>query len=212
MRLRKIFSVIISSVIALLSLSVSVSASEVMGDANGDGVLTVRDAAYIAGCLSRRMEINPVADYNGDGKVDIRDASAIASELVTPYAAYAKEVLKLVNEERAKVGASPLVLNLMLTSAANVRAEEISEVFSHNRPDGSSFSTVFDDLGIEYYCCGENIAAGLSEAEVVVEQWINSPTHYKNIIDVKFTQLGVGYYYDSGSAYKHHWVQLFKCD
>lgn len=212
MRFRKILSVVLTVGLAAMSLSVSVSASEIKGDANRDGILSVRDAAFIAGCLSKRQAIDIIADYNNDGKVDIRDASAIASELVIPYADYAKEILRLVNEERAKVGASPLTLNPMLTSAANVRAEEITECFAHSRPDGSSFSTVLNDLGIDYYCSGENIAAGLSEAEVVVEQWVNSPAHYENIINAKYTQLGVGYYYDSGSAFKHHWVQLFKCD
>ncbi len=212
MKLNKFLSVILTVFILSMSLSISAAASAVKGDANGDGALTVRDAAYIAVCLSKGQALDDICDYNGDGKVNIRDASAIASALVTPYAAYAKEMLKLVNEERAKVGVSPVVLNLMLTSAANVRAEEISESFSHTRPDGTAFSTVFKELGINYYCCGENIAAGISNAEDVVEMWVNSPAHYENIIDVNFTQLGVGYYYDSKSVFKHHWVQLFKCD
>ncbi len=189
-----------------------ISASEVAGDANGDGVLSIRDAAYIASALSKGQELDLSADYNGDGKVNIRDASAIAVNFAVPYSSDAQEMLKLINQERAKAGVSPLKLNKSLVNAANVRAEEIVEVFSHTRPDGSFFSTVLDDFGISYYCSGENIAAGLSSASETVSQWINSPAHYDNIVNPDFTQLGVGYYYDANSTYKYHWVQIFKCD
>ncbi|MBQ3565965.1 MAG: hypothetical protein IJA12_02185 [Oscillospiraceae bacterium] len=208
---KKIFSVLLSAILVLMCVPFGASAV-IKGDANGDGMLTIRDAAYIAGSLSRRKAIDDAGDYNGDGKVDIRDASAIAAKLVTPYADYAIEVLELVNQERASLGLSPLVLDVDLNKAANVRAEEASEVFSHTRPDGTSFATVLKDFSISYYCCGENIAAGCPTAEVVVAQWINSPAHYENIIDPNYTKLGVGFYYDANSPYGYYWSQIFKCD
>ncbi len=209
---KKILSILLSVTFIMLRIPFSVAAT-IKGDANGDGELSIRDAAFIAGHLSKGMELNSSADYNNDGKVDIRDASSIACKLVSPCSAsYFQEMLSLVNNERAKVGAKPLTLNLALVNAANVRADEISEVFSHKRPDGSSFYTVLDDFSIEYYCSGENIAAGFTTAEITMEGWINSPSHYENIINPDFTQIGIGYYYDENSTYKHHWVQLFKCD
>ena len=51
------------------------AASSVKGDANGDGVLSVSDAAYIARCLSKRKTIDLTADYNSDGKVTVADAA-----------------------------------------------------------------------------------------------------------------------------------------
>ena len=58
---------------------------EVLGDVNGDGVLNVRDAAYIAkfSAQGRTAELPMSADFNGDGKVNIRDAAAIAKHLVS---------------------------------------------------------------------------------------------------------------------------------
>ena len=57
----------------------------ILGDANGDGVLNVRDAAHIAKLLSqgKGRDLSESADFNGDGKVNVRDAAAIAKYLAT---------------------------------------------------------------------------------------------------------------------------------
>ena len=55
------------------------------GDANGDGKVNVRDAAYIASMISKKKEkeLSLAADFNGDGKINIRDAAAIAKYLIS---------------------------------------------------------------------------------------------------------------------------------
>lgn len=123
------------------------------------------------------------------------------------FAQSAKEVLDLVNIERSKVGVSPLKLNEELMWASNIRAEEISRVFSHTRPDGSACSSLIKD---GMYTVGENIAAGNSTPEATVEQWMNSPGHRANILNPDYTELGVGYFYDANSEHGHYWVQMFK--
>ena len=57
--------------------------SEQKGDANLDGKVSVRDAAFIAQLLSQGKydELCECADFNGDGKVNVRDAAAIANYL-----------------------------------------------------------------------------------------------------------------------------------
>ena len=72
-----------------LTTTTSVSSpdtEEIMGDANGDGKLNVRDAAYIAGALAQGKgdTLPACADYNHDGKVNVRDAAAIAVFLSHP--------------------------------------------------------------------------------------------------------------------------------
>ncbi len=63
----------------------AVSSTTVKGDANGDGKLTVRDAAYIAKMLANGQgaSLPIIADFNNDGKVSVRDAAAIAKKLST---------------------------------------------------------------------------------------------------------------------------------
>ena len=120
---------------------------------------------------------------------------------------FAVEVLQLVNMERAKVGAPPLRLAPDLMECAAIRAEEITEEFSHTRPDGSDCFTVMENRG---RTCGENIAAGHGTAEETVDQWMNSEGHRENILDPKYRELGVGYAYSEYSMYHHYWVQLFR--
>ena len=94
-----------------------------------------------------------------------------------------------------------------LTAAANVRAQEINQLFSHTRPDGTSFSTVLKEYGISYRGSGENIAWGQKSAEQVMNGWMNSDGHRANILNENFKNIGVGYYQNENG--RNHWVQLF---
>ncbi len=121
---------------------------------------------------------------------------------------YAEQVVKLVNEERAKVGLHALTLDTNVTAAANVRAKEIVTSFSHIRPDGRKFSTVLTDNGIRFTCAGENIAWGQVSPEQVVSAWMNSEGHRANILNARYTKIGVGHLNFAG---RNYWVQLFTC-
>lgn len=135
---------------------------------------------------------NPGTDNPGGG--DITDSS------------YASQVVNLVNAERSNRGLKPLSIDKNAAAAAGVRAKEIKQSFSHTRPDGSHFSTVLKDNGVSYRTSGENIAWGQRTPEEVVKGWMNSEGHRANILNEKFTSIGVGYYENGGTAY---WAQLF---
>ena len=62
------------------------------------------------------------------------------------------------------------------------------------------------EFGIEYWMCGENIAAGQRTPEQVMNGWMNSPGHRQNIMG-PYTHIGVGYYVDKNG--RMNWVQLF---
>lgn len=119
---------------------------------------------------------------------------------------YANEVLRLVNIERGKAGLSALTTNTTLTSAANKRAQETVQSFSHTRPNGTSFSTVLKEYGISYNAAGENIAYGQKTPQEVVTGWMNSPGHRANILNSNFHKIGIGVYKSNGVIY---WSQLF---
>lgn len=74
--------------------------------------------------------------------------------------AFANEVVRLVNEERAKAGLPALTVDRGAASAAQVRAKEIERSFSHTRPDGSSFNSALTEAGVNFSGAGENIAYG----------------------------------------------------
>lgn len=119
---------------------------------------------------------------------------------------YANQVLQLVNQERKNAGLSALTTNKNLTNAANKRAAETVKSFSHTRPNGSSFSTVFDEFNINPMAGGENIAYGQRTPEEVVNAWMNSSGHRANILNSNFNKLGVGVHKENGTIY---WSQLF---
>ena len=120
---------------------------------------------------------------------------------------FAEQVVDFVNAERAKEGLSPLVLDESAAKAAYVRAKETEISFSHTRPDGRSFSTALTEQGMTFSGAGENIAWGQKSPEAVMEAWMNSPGHRANILNAKFTTIGVGYYQNSAGT--NYWTQLF---
>ena len=119
---------------------------------------------------------------------------------------YAEQVVKLVNEERAKEGLAPLMIDKNVQAAAQVRAVEIKTSFSHTRPNGSGFATALKEQGVTYRRAGENIAWGQRTPKEVVDAWMNSPGHRANIMNSSFTKIGVGFYQSNGVNY---WSQLF---
>lgn len=209
MKIKSLLSTLTILVTFMICIPFSVSADSVQkGDANGDGKINIRDAAFIAISLASNKKLDLSADYNNDGKADIRDAASIAIDAARNSGSYQNEILDLVNKERAKVGSAPLTINCTLNRMAAERAIESSDHFSHTRPNGEEFYTIFDEYDVDYSYCGENLAAGNSTAKDTVDQWINSPSHYQNMIDPEYTQIGIGYYYDENSPCKYHWVQL----
>ncbi len=106
-----------------------------------------------------------------------------------------EEILRLVNVEREKEGLEPVAFAEDYYDCALVRVNECrcKETFSHTRPDGRKWSTVFDDLSApKYWQAGENIALNFQTAEEVVEAWMNSPGHRANILHAEFDYLAVG--------------------
>ncbi len=121
---------------------------------------------------------------------------------------FVKEVVRLINVERVKAGLGELVIDTDVKSAAQKRAEELLTTFSHTRPDGSRCFSVLGEYNVSYKSAGENIAAGYSSPEAVVEAWMNSTGHRANILG-DYTHIGVGYKYQQGVSFQHYWTQLF---
>lgn len=116
---------------------------------------------------------------------------------------YAAEVLELINKERAAAGLDPVSYNETLASHAQQRAAEIDVLFAHDRPNGRGFVDCLLSISAGF---GENIAGGFISPEDVMEGWMNSPGHRSNILDSKWTSVGIGCYYYDGS---YRWVQIF---
>ena len=142
--------------------------------------------------------------YEDISKEDINEYKNIQSE--NTYTDLINEVYEITNNYRSLVGVSSLTLDSSLVEAASIRAKEISDSFSHTRPNGSSCFTVLSELGISYGTAGENIAVGYSSSQSVMEGWRSSSGHYQNIISSKFKKIGIGVNIINNQYY---WVQIF---
>lgn len=121
----------------------------------------------------------------------------------------AQRVLELVNQQRAKAGVPALLWDEDLREAAEFRAAEISEKFSHQRPNGEDCFSLAS-LGTRFH--GENIAAFPRSAEEVVDLWMDSPGHRSNILNPDYTHLNVAVFTEQHPKKYNgkYWVQLFK--
>lgn len=119
---------------------------------------------------------------------------------------YEAEVVRLVNEQRAKNGLQPLTMNWELSRVARTKSEDMARnrYFSHTSPTYGSPFDMMRSFGISYRSAGENIAYGQRTPAAVVDAWMNSAGHRENILKSSYTQIGVGYY-----ANGNYWTQMF---
>ena len=148
-------------------------------------------------------------EYKEISKDDINEYDSITINNIqneNTYTDLINEVYEITNNYRSLIGVSSLTLDSSLVEAASIRAKELSNSFSHTRPNGSSCFTVLSELGISYGTAGENIAAGYSSSQSVMEGWRSSSGHYQNIISSKFKKIGIGVNIINNQYY---WVQIF---
>jgi uncharacterized protein YkwD len=81
--------------------------------------------------------------------------------------------------------------------------------FAHAGADGSTPGQRVERAGYRAARVGENIAAGPTSAAEVVEGWLASPGHCANLMDARFTEMGLAYAVDSRSAAGIYWTQVF---
>lgn len=103
------------------------------------------------------------------------------------------EILSLTNVARAEAGASALTLNASLNRAALLKAQDMiaDNYFAHTAPDGTKPWAFLKQTGYSYSSAGENLAMDFSEASTVQTAFMNSPSHKKNILNTKYTEMGV---------------------
>lgn len=132
-----------------------------------------------------------------------------------PTPSFVERVVQLTNAFRQQNGLQPLTNNAKLASSAQTHSQNMAlqDFFAHNGIDGSTPFTRIRATGYNYSTAAENIAAGQSTPEAVVQGWINSPGHRANMLNAQLREIGVGYYHlanDTGNVnYRHYWTQNF---
>ena len=138
------------------------------------------------------------------------------------WAQWENEVLVLTNEVRARgancdtegsFGPVPaLTMNAELRCSARLHSLDMgqNDYFSHYSQDGTDAGQRMQAAGYAPRALGENIAAGQTSPQEVVDGWVDSDGHCANIMQSAFTELGVGYY-EQGSGWTgaRMWTQNF---
>ncbi len=127
-------------------------------------------------------------------------------------AIYSSLLVDLTNQSRVGQRLSALNKNDTLTRAAQLKADDMAakSYFSHTSPEGYTPWHWFNEAGYKFNHAGENLAVDFKETKNVEKAWMNSPTHRENILNEKFTEIGIatakGTYKDHPTTYV---VQMF---
>ena len=167
--------------------------------AAGTGV-SLQNAVYPAGTDNGNLmdgKIKLDMDYSGNLYADVTETESCD--------AMAKEVFNQVNAYRIANGKAALKYSSTLNEVAMKRAWELSQNYSHVRPDGTKCFTLYKEKGYRYSAAGENIAYGQATSSGVFEAWKCSDRHRKNMLG-DYEEMGVGVYKSNGVYY---WAQNF---
>ncbi len=112
------------------------------------------------------------------------------------------------NKERAAASLRPLKLEPKLQEAAVAHAKDMAEheFMAHEGSDESSPAERVTRTGYHYLHTGENVARGYRDVKEVMQSWMDSPPHKKNILD-DYTEIGVAVVY--GKDEKPYWCAEF---
>jgi uncharacterized protein YkwD len=115
-----------------------------------------------------------------------------------------REYEQLANAHRARVGCGPLRWDARTGAVAQAHADDMvrRDYFSHTNPEGQSPFDRLRAAGVTYTAAAENIAFGYPTAASVLQGWLNSDGHRRNLENCGYTHHGLGL--NSGK-----WVEVF---
>ncbi|MGQ9926831.1 MAG: CAP domain-containing protein [Chloroflexaceae bacterium] len=129
------------------------------------------------------------------------------------------QVLARLNAERARVGCQPLSLDSRLMRAAQQHSEDmaVNNFFGHTGSNGSTLVQRINAVGYSWSAAAENVAAGYATPQAVMEGWMQSDGHRRNILNCRYVHVGISYVYQADDAplagrqypYYHYWTQVF---
>jgi uncharacterized protein YkwD len=92
--------------------------------------------------------------------------------------------------------------NLEIAALRHANDMNSSKIFSHTGSDGSTMSQRISQAGYNWSYASENIAAGYTSLTAVINGWVSSDGHCKNMMSANSTELGA-------AKVGTYWVQNF---
>jgi len=152
--------------------------------------------------LTRPESLAPIAEVAERASLAVQEAVGPVSappplrkEADAPDARLTTDgVFVETNRHRAENGRAPLRHDPTLDAAAKAKLDDMFELqyFAHVSPSGNGPSDVVEDAGYAYVTVGENLALGnFADDAELVQAWMDSPGHRANILETKFTEIGI---------------------
>lgn len=144
-----------------------------------------------------------------------QEAAASASCGVSGVAAAALERINRLRAAGASCGtrgayapAAALRWNDALARAAAAHSLDMAtqDYFSHTSADGRSVGDRVSAAGYAYASLGENIAAGQSTVDAVVDAWMHSDGHCANLMGSDYQDFGLACADATTSRYGRYWT------
>lgn len=154
-----------------------------IGVGGGIWLKTRLDAQTVAGMAQEQKQEQPKSKYDV-GPPD------------------AQEMLELVNQERTKVGVTPLKLDKRLNASAQEKADDMQnrDYYGHVSPEGTRGTLfVFKHMPNKCRYAGENLAKvsttdnKFGSSRFTIDNWMHSTKgHREAILDAKYSLVGFG--------------------
>lgn len=141
-------------------------------------------------------------------KIDPCDAEASNASVSTSINAeeIENDMVAKFNEARTELGLEPLYIIPYLNDAAEVRASEIVDSYSHTRTNGTSFMTVLGDADFNFLGAGEVLLKGSANVDAIFSAWKKSPGHWAIITKPEATHIGISAHFDPDSENRWYWA------
>ncbi|MEU3574262.1 sigma-70 family RNA polymerase sigma factor [Kitasatospora sp. NPDC036755] len=133
--------------------------------------------------------------------------TATRSSSATPQANPERQLVDLVNAERAKAGCAPLRIDPRLHGSAQKHADDMATraFFDHVNPDGVRTEARITAAGYRWSQWGENLDRGPTTPAAVFARWMDGGIHQSNMLDCGFKDIGVGF--ATSPAGTPYWTQ-----
>ncbi|MFI8930784.1 CAP domain-containing protein [Streptomyces sp. NPDC053474] len=149
-----------------------------------------------------------LADSSGGERPGTATAAAKKRPAPSKTARYQKQLLVLVNAERAKAGCGPLRLDRRVQAAAQAHAKDMAarNYYDHTSPEGKSAGDRMRKAGYRAGAWGENIHKGPKGPKTAMRDWMRSSGHRANILNCAYKDFGAGVSLKANGPW---WVQNF---
>jgi uncharacterized protein YkwD len=173
-------------------------------------VMAFGSTAISSGLTKAALSATAIPIQNSNIKPSMKNTPAVTPQLLA-QSDFQAQLLQMLNAERQKIGAPPLRISSQLAQAAQRHADDMAKnnFLSHEGSDGSTMESRIQETGYAFSAIAENVAGGQPTPESVIQTWLNSSGHRRNMLNPEYTEIGIGYATNSSSQYTHYWTQVF---